>query len=507
MIPDQSILLEKAAFYFESKALKTGVDTPEIIAEDLCSGLVGYWLYLSRIGHQDKFASRLRYLATWDNKLFKATTLKRDEEIEQLLDNLQLLAYPEKLLPTSRQYQLATSFALGSDEKDQKIGEAEFSLTFIFDQKSLADVLERLAQPNKMFRLSNGFHIIGLMLVDGQYQVYDPNSKNGVLETNSLLEVAAYIFGGFEDLQDKQPFLSLNISIYDLQGCSPGTYFDPTEYYSEKLADPDCRKIMMHHTYLFYLAAKYNEYVLINLMFANGYKYRMWRGNKLNEVNECIKYHDIPKLKFLLEQGLPVNATSIEYALERDVPEAIILLLSAGVTLQQAHKDAIANKYGSQGAMLIYEYALAMLSKVLHLEMLDENVVARLGFYEQQLIRYINDLTHAIQLPKVDWQKLQGDAVEIARQIDQTGKIEPATVPTAQLIVENLRIAAFEHGVDVSDRCEKAMGRIDGYIQKMQFSDHVLHPNSLFFSSQSHGSLAQSEVYPVLENYRAKLKA
>lgn len=518
MIPDQVTIQDQANYYFDCKRLKARITTGiteeqqeqeglEQIDADLCSGLVGYWLYLSRIGQAEKFSSRLEYLAAWDDKLFKATTLKTDKEIEQLLYNLLLFAYPERLVATSRQHDIATSFALGADQEDPKIGKSEFSLTFIFNRESLSEVLEQLVQPNKMFRISNGFHIIGVMLIDGQYQVYDPNSKSGVLTTNSFSEIAEHIFKGLKDLQGKQEFLALNISSYDLQGCSPGTYFEPVAYCQEKLADPNYLQQMKQHKFLLYLAAKYNEYGIIDLMYANGYEYIPWKGNRMDEVHECIEYYDIHKLQFLLKKGLPATSSSLDYAVDKQMLEAIVLLLCAGAEIKKSTKDAIKHKYGVQGAKIIYEHALDMIRHILNLEKIDIENVTRLGFYEQQLIRAVANLTDGLQLPKLDWDNVQDSAIRIAEQIHKNGKIELSDIPTAQLIVENLRVAAFESGIDISNECDKALDTIQQYIDKNKISTKISKPNSLFFSSQMRGSLDESKIEPVLEECRAKLRA
>lgn len=396
MFLSQDVVISNINKYLAVKNKRNGshrVYNSYTIDQGLCSGLVAYWLYLMRTDEEGFFLHRLQYLTNWGEDAFVRSGKQRDEIIEQFLDNVLLLHEPNKVIGTAKQSDLDISFGLALGGTQEQIGAPEFSLSFIFNKAEIQKLIPSIASPNKMVRLGSGLHVLGLMNKNNAYTLYDPNSKEGPIESTDLKYLSDTIFTGFSTYCKSKDYIAMNISVYDLVGAEPASYFDPIQYCSNQMKDRTVKQAALQHKFLFFVLASYNEYQTMDLLFANGYEYIPWKHHVRTEMNEAVLHGDVKKLKYLIDHHLPVDPKSLpiaiqqkssemmylllaagavsnvnsrdqksylDLALEQNFPEAIVLLLASGMDINAGGKVAIQHKFAIDGMKVIFNEALLL---------------------------------------------------------------------------------------------------------------------------------------------------
>lgn len=510
----------------------------ELIDFGLCSGLVAYWLYLLRTDKIKEFDIQVKNIATWN------PTQKHNQDIDQFLDNILALGQPAKVIPWAQQQDLATSFMLTTDK--YKVAN-EFSLTFIFDKAALEILIAQISKDRKMMRISDGLHVIGLMLLDNMYHAYDPNKEP--LLTDDLTKLVAYIDEGFGRSTD---YSALNISIYDIAPSTPTKYLDPVQYCAQQLNNPRVKELALAHEMLFYVLAKYNEYKIMDLMFAIGFKYERAKLMATSEMNEAIIFHNATKLQYLLDNNIPIDSDNIRYAIEQqsldllmlllandanvnakhnndksyiemaianNFVEAIVLLLAAGFTLGKVDKQSLTAKYSENGLKMFYANSLNLLKIVcalpdsLELTTITPHVYANLAKYLEMAAQFeiksaiqITDngasIAESMSLKEIEHKVLIYAAIAIANKFDSKDYQPNATeISDAKFIIEQIRILNFELGADEDTTCEEAISKIQKYLKTHEQIAHAT-PNLLF-----KGHSSDPKVEEILTSCRVKLKS
>lgn len=446
---NQSHLIKQLNTYLVAK----GEPPLESMEKGLCAGLVSYWLYSKANGKEKEFFSRiLQYIAEWDVKKFKSSGQRIDLDLEEFLSTVLALQNPEQLVSTVTRTDLHYIFELLASQDQKKVNPAEFNLNFIFDRAELKNIIPQLAMPNKMVRIGNSFHAIGLMFSNGVYTLYDPNDEKGPREFKDLNDLPDAIFKALTKYCNSKNFIAINFSVFDLENNEPGKYFDVNEYRENKMLNPNFRREALQHQHLFFIMASLNDYAGMELLFKHGYKYKPSSIHRADELAEAIYFHDQQKVKYLLDHNIPLNyqtdkvdnspiphamrakdskilymllthginpnigrQQNIKIALEQDFPEGLILLLAAGMSLEANDLATIKAKYNQTTFNLIAKHAIDLHAKFINLPEavnLDTDSGKTISALSQH-VRLIAQLGHSLDNVQLTYQKelISGDKV------------------------------------------------------------------------------------------------
>lgn len=397
----QNLLIKKIQQYLDIKN-PHGYELTFNLKDGICSGLVAYWLYSVANDEEGRFVDKLEYALNWDVENFKKSTAKVDLKLEELINVIFLLHYPLAINNQIDQFNLDTVFPLLLNSNQPSILEPEFKITFIFNQPALNELLDLCVFPNKMIRLGNGLHAIGLIYHDKKYCLYDPDCEHLIQYFDDVKSLAAVIFNIFATKASVKDYIAMNATIFDLEESIKPIYPDPLEFCTELLERPNYKSNALNDKYLFNLCAKYNEYALLDLLFANGYKYIPWENNLTTELNNAVYSHDLKKIQYLLAHDVPVDykskfgvaplnvaikeaylpmvyillnaganpnadSTYLSIALKNKFSQGVILLLAFGLNVSQKDVENIQEVFTSNYAQAIFESALALNEKILKL--------------------------------------------------------------------------------------------------------------------------------------------
>lgn len=373
----------------------------------LCAGLVAYWLYAKANGEEGSFLHKLQYISDWNAEKLRQSGRTIDMTIEQFLNVVLSLHNTNSTVPGTRQIDLDVGLNLLLNQYQDKVSTAEFSISFLFNKQQIIDLIVAVVRPNKMIRISNGLHVIGLMLSDAVYTLYDPESTVGAKEFKSPEQLANEIFVGLSKFCKSKNYLAMNLMVFDLETNKPAAYsIDPDEYYRMQLLNPAIKKEAMQHKYLFYLLAKFNDFDAMDLLFANGYVFNESIHYQASELSEAISYYDEKKIAYLLSHDIAIdpktngiltpaaaaitthnnkmlfelllrganpnkrsmkNKALLEIALMDNNYEAIVLLLVSGMELSAEGLDLIHKKFTTDITERLFEYAIEMQHNLLKL--------------------------------------------------------------------------------------------------------------------------------------------
>ena len=343
---DQYKLIKNFEKYFDLKANKlkdplTLQDRtlPYNSKAGLCSGLVAYWLYCIRIGKGESFEQEFKYVLDWDAAQFANSPATDDKRLEQFINDIMFLHFDRVLRPGIKQEHLHSSLAVVLPADGVEVKSENFNSTFVFNSDNLTVFLESVLFENKMLRLSNGEHSIGIIKQNGHYVFYNP--VTAPVEFNSINDLAQATFASLVLPTISNTHVALNFNSFDLITGETVAYPNLQQFYAQLTADPTYKATVLGHPNLFHLAARYGDYTSMDFLFASGFLYTLWKGAELNEVSEAVKYNQPQILNYLLIKGLspnvinPNTSTPLGHAIYRESPEMVVELLAAGAEINQ----------------------------------------------------------------------------------------------------------------------------------------------------------------------------
>lgn len=374
-------------------------------AEDgICSGLVAYWLYHLRIGEEQLFKDEIEYALNWNLDQFNASSAVRDIILDELINNTLFLQNDYYLRNEVKQHEIDKSMSLLFPEHYPQVSPTEFSITFVFTKTQLAELINTVVMPNKMIRIGNGFHTLGLTYINGLYHYYDPKSCKGPTIIYSSAELATRIFDDLSSFCKSDSHLAINLSVFDLTTEVAAKYPNQIQYCNNFLLDQNNKLEILQHKNIFHLACQYEDYTILDLLFANGYTYVPWNLNKMPELNTAVTEKNASKLGYLIQHGIPLDYkvrfgctpigtainshadlmlydlliaganpnidptflfTPLQYAMHCNNSNAIMLLLAFELDFSATELERLKQKFSQPEINLIADHALQLNAKLL----------------------------------------------------------------------------------------------------------------------------------------------
>lgn len=450
----------------------------------MCSGIMASWLYRKRVGEEEFFINRLEFAlqATPDQHNTPA--------ISELMNEINFFQLDQRLRDGILQDDYAASFDYVLPKNYPRVMPAEFAISFVFNLKSLTQLIIDTTFENKMVRFDNGFHAIGLMYSNKKYCMLDPTSSLGpvTFATTQVYEVAAEIMKGLSKTCKSFGYVAIYISIYDVNDNPVKvTYPNAIDYCKELLADPKYKQAVINHKNILHLNMRFNQYKFQDLLFPD-YKYIPWEFNKDTEYDEAIFSNNIEKIRYLAEHGIPLdykapgiisvqpvtraiflermdllylllklganpNVTDenypprIKYVLATNNYQALILLLAAGMELSDNDMNKVIEHFKLSPSQL---YVITAHVLLLHAKMFDKPLPVT-PVIVKKLDSFVN--------------KSRKTELTAERQLEREKMLE-----TLQQVAET--------SCDVSDRARAAQVEISKYVKPK--------PNPVMFSRTTH---------------------
>lgn len=343
----QSLIIDKLQEYIDCKREKITNNPRALkncklhksINDGLCSGLVAYWLYFKYRKEEFVFKHQINKLLSWDSTKFKTSQLQIDEPfIEDFLNNTISLHAIKHILDDVNYYDIHTALNLILPKHERKIVPAEFSLTFVFNHELLTDFIFKNIPMNKMVRIGNGFHAVGIFHDQEGYTLYDPEDKMGSkkFDTPEYLATAIFMSYSYDCLNSTH--LSLSFLFFDFEGKSPARYPDKKRFYNNLLADKDYKEYIFSEFNIFRLAVVFQDQTLLECLLTAGYVYRPWQTTVNTELEEAIYANNKTLLKLLSEQFIdpdystPEGITAVGRAIKCNAPHMLQTLLESGAS-------------------------------------------------------------------------------------------------------------------------------------------------------------------------------
>jgi len=318
----QKQLLNKLEHYLNARSKKNpayittnGHKLPYESHTGLCAGLVAYWLYCKRLNKDSEFIANLEYILNWDSKSFIKSTAKDDPLIEDFLNAIELLNFHSKIMPDVTQRDLRASFALLTDKKENQIAEPEFKITFAFNKIMLEQLFLNVVRNNKMIRLGNGEHAVGLMRNGDTYSYYNPENKHGPQTFTATAEIVTAVFRDFKQFSHSHDYLALNLIAYDLELTrnEDSKYPSAIQYCVDLLQNPENKKPVFNNKDILELALICKDYKIIELLINN----------------DCVTFKDVH------------NRSALSMAIMYESPVIVYALLMSGADLSSASIPAL----------------------------------------------------------------------------------------------------------------------------------------------------------------------
>lgn len=484
-------LLEKLQQYVKAKKPEGSLPFDSI--DGLCSGLVAFWLYSIRACEEYEFIGDLEYALNWDENAFKTNGKTDDYRLERFINNVAFLQHDIKLREAKniKQDNLAASMEFLTGKGYDKVKPCEFKINFVFNHDSLVQLIKDAVFENKMIRLDNSLHTIGLIYSGGKYRLYNPNSKIGPKSFDNPQELAKGIFAALGEWCKSRDYLALSLAAFDFEYKAddkiPVRYPIPLQYCRNLIKTPKYKHAVLQHNNIFHVGARFDDYAMLDLLYDNGYKYIPWALGKTSELEEAILCNNDTKFNYLLQHNFPVNykcnggitplATAIKkgnnnmlYALlvaganpniaandkyslldvarVFDNSAAIIMLLAAGTELKTDDLRKLAKKYTTDQLRAIIAHALLLHAKF---TVLAQNM-------SLQLLQTLDEI-----IQQITSKPLAAHSDKDLRQIE---------------IIRNTLDEILATESDVSVRALAAKTTIDKYFDKYNY-----RPNKLLFSA------------------------
>jgi hypothetical protein len=414
----QLIIVEKLTQYIELKKQKN----PEVgdptftLVNGLCAGLVAYWLYCKRVGNEKLFLEKLEYALNWDAEKFSQQWADTDPKLEEFINVIAFLNFDYVLRDGVRQDNLGKSLQLILSEFFPQVTEPEFRITCAFNKQSLAQLIKDTVHHNKMVRVGNGRHAVGLMYSDGLYHFLDGGL--GIPASFATCEeVAEAMFACLSRNITKEGYIPLYLCVFDLyeeyiaEYSSVNDYIieekpeypDPLQYCQNLLKDPAYQAATLNSHQLFRIAARYGDYAMLDLLFERGYKYGLVSGLSYGDVYDAVSYQDEQKVRYLIEHGVPVDyrgedgTTALGRAIELNFSDMMVLLLAEGADPNFEPKKGMTNLDLALKNMNAEAIIILLASG---LELSNKNIEAFYAKFEPNPEHLEEIIQHAIQLNK-----------------------------------------------------------------------------------------------------------
>lgn len=347
---EQANVIDKINLYIQNQ--KTKNQDPSIQQEDnmpfkstqgICLGLAAYWLYLKRIGEEGSFKHKLDYILNWDAEKFTIDSNNKDTIFEDFI-NASLFAHNhDEITKLNAQKDMHASFAYMYNDGSPTINKAEFDLTFIFTRQTLAKLIQDCMHPNKMVLFGNGYHALGAMLEDGVYYIYDPSSTSGPIACKDQAELADKIFVGLAKFCGSTDYIALNMTAFDLveelytnNPIAAGAYPEPTEYCAKMLDNKKYKTSVFKNSNILRVCMRYSSFEILDLLYANGYKYVPGTNKHTSELSEVFKQRDSAKIQYLLDHDVSLEfqpkdgETALAYAIRNNLSQMVYDVLAYG---------------------------------------------------------------------------------------------------------------------------------------------------------------------------------
>lgn len=370
-------------------------------ANGLCSGLVAYALYCERHDLEADFTNELDYVLNWNPKEFSELGLLQDPIMERFINNVTFLHFDHVLRHDENvaQRDLEKSLELLDGHEHFKANE----ITFVFNRGNLASLINTQALPDRMIRIENGFHAIGLIYRDGVYKLYNFENTAGLQTVLTATKAAEVIFAGLAEHCHSKKHIALNFRVFD--PIDAEVEFPTLEEYTRPfLNDQQYKKAVLSHPNIFHLASRMEDYALMDLLFAHGYEYIPWQMDRFPEINEAVIQNNKQMLNYLLEHGISLDyrtargmtplgeaiaynklemlfelleaganpnaevrkdVSSLDLALAKRSPEAVVMLLAFELNVTENELGKLRIYFSAQEIDVIKNLAVAFNAKVL----------------------------------------------------------------------------------------------------------------------------------------------
>lgn len=377
-----------------------------------CSGFSGLYLIRKSKQEESQFFGYLQLIAAWDET---STTLDKSPYLqsvfEQMMNDLIILQRKDELRnfethqrglvdlyepikPTARFDNAPWKADTKNRQETKEVKERkdpkserqtaslsnEFSLTFIFNDKDLEGVFNKILNKGKMLRLDSMKHTIAVFVdptINSLFWLYDPNEDKEVpcfslfslinkikqcLFQNLNIRLASNFFSPTTDV------FPLLVDVFEWQNNKPGKY-DKSEILHELLSGTGAenRATMEKYTQ-FYFALIYGDLetldallavdpemldvMVTNAVYTNDPKRfenspSGIRSRYINLLQTAIWFGNVDIVAYLCQKGADVNAVNSEgwsalhYAADLGNTTIINLLLERGANVQL--KDAEGN--------------------------------------------------------------------------------------------------------------------------------------------------------------------
>lgn len=343
----QRLIIDKLQEYIDCKrekitnnphALKN-CNLHKSVNDGLCSGLVAYWLYFKHRKEEFIFKQQISNLLSWDSNKFKNSQQQIQEPfIEDFLNHTVCLHAVKNILDNVNYYDMHTALNLILPSNERKIAPTELSLTFVFNHELLVDFIFKHIPMNKMVRIGNGFHAIGMFYDQEGYTLYDPEDKIGPKRFDTPEYLATAIFMSYSYDCSNSTHLSLSFLFFDFEGKSPARYPDKKPFYNNLLADKNHKENIYSDFNIFRLAVVFQDQTLLTCLLESGYVYKPWSFTPCSELEEAIYADNKPLLKLLSEQFIdpdystPEGITAVGRAIKCNAPHMLQTLLESGAS-------------------------------------------------------------------------------------------------------------------------------------------------------------------------------
>lgn len=370
-------------------------------ANGLCSGLIAYALYCEMRDIEYEFLLELNYVLKWKSNEFKKLDLQKDAIFERFINNVTSLHFVHNLRygENIAQRQLDKNLAFTDYTRQLKASE----LTFVFTKENLCLLINDQAVPETWIRIENGFHAAGLIYKNGVYKLYNFENPEGPKIFLTADKVAQVIFDDLAKHCHSKKHIALNFRIYNLID-EVAAFPTLEEYARELFADPEYKEAILSHQNIFHLAARMEDYELMDLLFAEGYEYIPWQLDRYPEINEAIIENNKEMLQYLLDHNISTDArtetgmtpigeaitynnmellfelleagadlnedacedvSTLELALDNDSPEAVVLLLAFELDVTEDQLEHLFIYFNEQQIDEIKNLAVAFNAKIL----------------------------------------------------------------------------------------------------------------------------------------------
>lgn len=378
----QKELIKKLENYLGARSKKnphhittSGRKLPYESHAGLCAGLVAYWLYCKRLNKESEFIDSLEYISKWRADTFLKSDAKGEPLIEEFLNAIELLNFNNRIMPEISQRDFHASFALLTDKKENQIAEPEFKITFAFNAVMLENLFLVVVMENKMIRLGNGEHAVGLMRNGDSYTYYNPENKNGPQTFNSISKLSATVFQDFKQFSNSIDYLALNIIAYDLELTNnrEAKYPSAIQYCTRLLKDPEYKKAIFNNKDILELALICKDSEVIEILINKGCLEFKDADNR-SALSVAIIYKSSEIVYALLMAGADLSSAPIpslranlwQLALLDKNIQVMIMLLAFGLELT-ADDVKVAKHIYPQSLKNIAEHAVALNLKLLNL--------------------------------------------------------------------------------------------------------------------------------------------